>query len=253
MPSPLSYRPHYHRDWVSSTTVRCMSYAAIGIYLTLLDAQWEDGSIPENPQRMLRCTDEEWAEFSPYLDKCFPICPEGRKNARCHEQRVEATAKVEKNRTNSLKGGEANAKRLASRTDSRTAPERIADTIADTKPIPDTDTDTDTQLGNTPLPPKGGTRKPAKFDPLKAELPGNLQSSEGRTAWEEWISHLKHKGKSPTEEAVRRQLLTLSEAESPISWIQSSIERNYQSVYPPPAKHSNGVQKPVDRPVRLPA
>lgn len=99
----LQYRNHYVRDWETSETVRIMSYAARGIYQALLDAQWEKGSIPADPEtcaRLLRCEPEEWAQFAPFFDECFPVmaCGSRRANERLAGDRDDALQLVEKNR-----------------------------------------------------------------------------------------------------------------------------------------------------------
>ncbi len=159
MPSPLPYRNHYHRDWISSSTIRQMGFAAKGIYTELLDVQWEDGFIPEDPasiMRILHCSEAEWAEFAPFLDKCFPLADDGRQNARCAEERDAAIQKVSKNRESGKLGG----KRLKSQTECKADgsdiesedkpnPKRTdsADeanakrTLSERQAIPDTDTE----------------------------------------------------------------------------------------------------------------
>ena len=99
----LQYRNHYVRDWETSETVRIMSYAARGIYQALLDAQWEKGSIPAEGDlcaRLLRCEPEEWAQFAPFFDECFPMmgCGSRRGNERLARDREDALQLVEKNR-----------------------------------------------------------------------------------------------------------------------------------------------------------
>ena len=96
----LQYRNHYVRDWESSETVRLMSYTARGLYHALLDAQWEKGSIPAEPEvceRLLRCEPGDWAHFAPFFDQCFPLCTDGRRrNVRLDEDRERAQELVKK-------------------------------------------------------------------------------------------------------------------------------------------------------------
>jgi uncharacterized protein YdaU (DUF1376 family) len=96
----LQYRNHYVRDWETSETVRLMSYTARGVYQALLDAQWEKGSIPAEPEvceRLLRCESGDWAHFAPFFDQCFPIGEDGRRrNERLHDDREQAQELVRK-------------------------------------------------------------------------------------------------------------------------------------------------------------
>ncbi len=136
MPSPLPYRNHYHGDWITSGTVRQMSFAAEGIYHALLDLQWEEEALPADSatlkRLLMKVSSKEWKEFEPYLEKCFPICEDGmRRNARCDTDRKHALAKVQTNRENaqrprgerSKKPEETGSERLA--TAKRTQSERL--------------------------------------------------------------------------------------------------------------------------------
>jgi uncharacterized protein YdaU (DUF1376 family) len=77
-----------------------MSYTARGLYHALLDAQWEKGSIPAEPEvceRLLRCEAGDWAHFAPFFDQCFPVCADGRRrNVRLDEDRERAQELVKK-------------------------------------------------------------------------------------------------------------------------------------------------------------
>lgn len=116
----LGYRNHYVRDWWMSSTVRMMGYAAQGIYHALLDQQWEDGHIPadaERCQRLLRCTPEEWASFSEFLDECFPVGEDGlRRNPRNHAERIKAEELIAKAQESGRLSGEARRKNKGKRT-----------------------------------------------------------------------------------------------------------------------------------------
>lgn len=108
----LSYRPHFLRDWDSSETVRMMGYAARGIYHALLDAQWNEGSIPAEPEhcaRLLRCDADEWAQFAEFFERCFPKDGDRRKNKRLDDEREAVLAKVAKCREVGALGGKAKA------------------------------------------------------------------------------------------------------------------------------------------------
>ncbi len=109
MPSPLPYLNLYHKEWLASSTVRMMPFAAQGIYLNLVFTQWEDEKLVSSPsdiKRLLRATDEEWAAFEPFLDACFPICEDGfRRNERVNNDRILALQKVEARRESGGMGG----------------------------------------------------------------------------------------------------------------------------------------------------
>jgi uncharacterized protein YdaU (DUF1376 family) len=103
----IQWRKHHVREWAMDPTVRQMSFAAQGIYHALIDLQWESGSIPADPQtcaRILRCTEEEWAQFAPFFEECFPLNEDGgRSNEQTQLNREEAKEQIEA----SIRGGKA--------------------------------------------------------------------------------------------------------------------------------------------------
>lgn len=109
MPSPLPYLEWFHRDFLSSSTVSAMTLVAEGIYRRLIDFQWEDEALKDDPKRLAalaRASAEQWEEFAPFLDECFPLCEDGmRRNARVAADRLRAQKKVEANRENGGRGG----------------------------------------------------------------------------------------------------------------------------------------------------
>lgn len=106
----IPWRKHLVRDWAMDPTVRRMSFAAQGIYHALLDAQWETGSIPAEPEtcaRLIHCNAQEWEQFAPFFETCFPIMEFGmeRRNEELHLEREAAQKKMEKARETGREGG----------------------------------------------------------------------------------------------------------------------------------------------------
>lgn len=152
--SPLHYRQHFIKDWLSSTTVQRMSLVAKAIYIALLDAQWMQGFLDDDIDELRRiagASESEWAQFSKFLDHCFPISEDGyRRNERMSDDRERAVSKIETNRKNGGLGGrpkktESKPNGLANgnRTDNRSPNQQqkpietqtITQTITETKPI----------------------------------------------------------------------------------------------------------------------
>lgn len=141
-----------------------MCLVSEGIYRRLLDFQWEDGYLDDDHEElmaMVRATPEQWATFSKFLDRCFPICEDGkRRNPRMDEDRKAAEAKCQANSLNGQKGGRPSAKPTQSETEpktpekktetkangNRTETERLAKqnrTLSEPKAIPETETTTE--------------------------------------------------------------------------------------------------------------
>ena len=110
MPSPLSYLPFWHRDWLASSGTRRLSPAARGVYIDLLAHQWEDGYIPENRSVLFRLcglTEKEFENIWEELSGNFVSngIPGQLINERLAKEREKALAKVQKNQDNGKKGG----------------------------------------------------------------------------------------------------------------------------------------------------
>ena len=107
----IPWRKHLVRDWAMDPAVRQMSFSARGIYQALLDAQWESGSIPADPAkcaRLIGCNaQEEWEQFSPFFEACFPATDDGhRQNEELRLQREEVEKASLRNRETGRQGAD---------------------------------------------------------------------------------------------------------------------------------------------------
>lgn len=107
----IPWRKHLVRDWAMDPAVRQMSFSARGIYQALLDAQWETGSIPADPAkcaRLIGCNaQEEWEQFAPFFEACFPATDEGhRQNEELRLQREEVEKASLRNRETGRQGAD---------------------------------------------------------------------------------------------------------------------------------------------------
>jgi len=130
--TPLGYYKWYPRDFYTSIVVRSMSFTARAIYRELLDIQWESKCLP-NAKRLLGAlgiTEEQWAEFAPYMGELFP----NGENPRLAQLREDAIERSQKRAESGSKGGkskqvpsksEANAKQVLSQTETETETETI--------------------------------------------------------------------------------------------------------------------------------
>ena len=109
MSSPLPYLQFFHKEYLSSSSVRRMSLAARGLYMDLLCFQWEDGWIPDDARAIARMTgatpeeiDAEWLTVRAQFDVFEP----GKlRQSRMNADREDALAIIERNRVNGAKGG----------------------------------------------------------------------------------------------------------------------------------------------------
>ncbi len=83
----LDWFPFYARDWSSDMTVRMMTAAARGYYVSLLAAQWMEGGLPDDVRKLgvlAMTTDaEEFVAAWAVLEPLFPTGSDGlRRNPR---------------------------------------------------------------------------------------------------------------------------------------------------------------------------
>src|ERR1035437_2228668 len=88
----LPYYKFYWQDFRASRTVQRMGYIAQGLYRSLLDECWAEGSIPTDPGELAEicgCPEQVLAEAWQMLSKCF-VLENGRYiNLRLDEERTE--------------------------------------------------------------------------------------------------------------------------------------------------------------------
>lgn len=87
--NPLAWMPLYFRDLRTSETWRLMTHAQRGLYVELMGHQWEEGSIPADPDVVAALVSPMPAE--PDLQAVlgqFPVGPDGRRrNGRVASER----------------------------------------------------------------------------------------------------------------------------------------------------------------------
>jgi len=96
----MAKMPWYPRDFASST--RGWPLEARAVYRELLDAQWDMGTLPESPKDLCAiaaATPAGWRIAWPYVERKFPINPEGRRcNPRLEIHRAKAIKLIVKQR-----------------------------------------------------------------------------------------------------------------------------------------------------------
>src|SRR5215475_11830593 len=110
---PLAYMPWFTGDFMTAT--RGWSVTARGVYRELLDAQWDRGALPADPnelRRLIGATPTEWRAWSQHVEAKFPLGDDGqRRNARLEQHRQHALQVSEKRRSVGLLGVRARRQR----------------------------------------------------------------------------------------------------------------------------------------------
>jgi uncharacterized protein YdaU (DUF1376 family) len=110
----LSMMPWFPRDFLAST--RGWSVTATGVYRALLDAQWDLGLLPNDPQTLKELIGASTREWNAGWKKCeakFPVVEGGRRNERLELHRAKSLRLSEKRRVIGQKGGQASAQSRA--------------------------------------------------------------------------------------------------------------------------------------------
>lgn len=96
----MAKMPWYPRDFASAT--RGWPLVTRGVYRELLDAQWDQGSLPDDPlelRMIVAATPKEWNSSWPRIESKFPLFADGRRrNPRLEAHRVKAALLIEKQR-----------------------------------------------------------------------------------------------------------------------------------------------------------
>lgn len=105
--------PFYVADWLSSSSVACMSLEEQGAYIRLLCYDWSMDGIPDDDKKLaaLSGMGEGWLKGGSHLVRvCFnqhPTKPGFLTNPRLHEERVKADVWAQKSAAGGRKSGEA--------------------------------------------------------------------------------------------------------------------------------------------------
>lgn len=110
MAESLAMMPWFPRDFLAAT--RGWSVTASGVYRALLDAQWDLGLLPNDPQtlkELIGATTREWNAGWTKCEAKFPVVDGGRRNERLELHRAKALRLSEKRKAIGSKGGQASA------------------------------------------------------------------------------------------------------------------------------------------------
>lgn len=101
MADTLPYFKFYPSDFMGSGKVQMMSPAEVGIYIKLLCHSWQEGPLPDDPNRLWRiagASPDEMSEAWPAVRKCFDKTPGGMVHPRLEKERADAQDRREKAR-----------------------------------------------------------------------------------------------------------------------------------------------------------
>ena len=135
----LLMMPWFPESFIAAT--RGWSFTERAVYRELLDAQWIQGSLPNDEKELIRlagCSRKEWAASWPRVRSKFELVDGKLKNTRLEEHREKAISLHNKRRLGAQK---TNAKRYGSDSDSARSATRTALAQRDAQRSHDTDTE----------------------------------------------------------------------------------------------------------------
>lgn len=245
MPDAIPWMPFYAADWITSHSVRAMTMAERGLYITLLTEAWlAGGSLPADLERLARIVGTTEKELRQALEG--PLGEvwstiEGRLvNDRLAEVYAEQVAKVERRRNAGRAGGRASV-------DARsTTAERLPNdcsTIAQRLPGQsstevEVEEEQEKEIPPQSPPRRGGGSKVAAWEKLLAEGAAfhHLRDDPRWPALEVWLAHLRERlPRAHTGNGARQALKRIVEM-TPARFeaaVRHSIEGNYQGLYEP--------------------
>lgn len=136
--------PWFPESFIAAT--RGWSFTERAIYRELLDAQWIQGSLPNDEKELIRlvgCSRKEWAASWPRVRQKFDLVDGELKNARLEEHRAKAISLRDKRRFGAQK---TNAKRYGIDSDSARSATRSATRTALAQRDAQRSHDTDTEI-----------------------------------------------------------------------------------------------------------
>lgn len=140
----LLMMPWFPESFIAAT--RGWSFTERAIYRELLDAQWIQGSLPNDEKELIRlvgCSRKEWAASWPRVRQKFDLVDGELKNARLEEHRAKAISLRDKRRFGAQK---TNAKRYGIDSDSARSATRSATRTALAQRDAQRSHDTDTEI-----------------------------------------------------------------------------------------------------------
>lgn len=215
MKSALPYMPWFPRDFLAATLG--WSLLERGLYRALLDAQWEQGSLPCDKPALIRiaqATEDEFDTAWPRVKEKFHRRKDGTiVNKKLEKHRQLAIKKHDER----VKTGRAGAqKRWASHSSANSS----ANGRGNSKSIATkTITKDKSKKKNPPYPPKGGVDWQA-VDGLDQE------------AWQVWLAHRRAERYKPLRTDMTAKALAKYPIEIQRAAITQSMDKGWQGLFP---------------------
>ena len=243
----------YPADWLSDMRVRMLPWASRGLYIELLCYCWREDYIPADGSAIAQlcgCHDSAIVEPCLQLFQKHPDDP----SKLVHKRLLEEKLKQDQYREERSLSGKRGAKsRWGSEIkESRESVERgiLADSSANgsangsaiNQPMAKNGSSTSSTTSK-----KKGDESPGQEE---IEIPSNLQTTQFRQAWSEFLDYRKAGKFKPLQPAsIAAQLKQLSEMghDIAVEAIATSIRNGWQGIFPPKGQITTEARKAVIR------
>jgi uncharacterized protein YdaU (DUF1376 family) len=219
--------PLFPRDFIAATLGWTLDQR--GLYMMLLCAQWELGSLPPDPETLANIAGVSLLDFARAWTKVgtkFPSWPDGFLRNERLEQHRSKSLKLNASRSSSGKaGGKAKAKNVAN---------RVANGLAKSLP---------------PSPSPSPSPEPSPIQQTKTSeraAPLVLHDSLPLEQWEEWLERRRKRRWPIDNVTLQKQLNVLKEfdAATQAAMINTSINAGWQGIFAPKGNGVTSTKKP---------
>jgi hypothetical protein len=247
----------YPADWLSDMRVRMLPWASRGLYIELLCYCWREDYIPADGSAIAQlcgCHDSAIVEPCLQLFQKHPDDP----SKLVHKRLLEEKLKQDQYREERSLSGKRGAKSRWGNEikESRESVERGI--LADSSANGSASSSANGSAINQPMAKNGSStatstsKKKGDESPGQEEIqiPSNLQTTQFRQAWNEYLDYRKAGKFKPLQPAsIKAQLKQLSEMghDIAVEAINTSIRNGWQGIFPPKGQKTTEARKAVIR------
>ena len=244
----------YPADWLSDMRVRMLPWASRGLFIELLCYCWREEWIPADSSAIAQlCGCHDLAIVEPCLQLFQPHPDDSSKliHKRLQEEKIKQDQHREERALSGRRGAKSRWGREIKKSRAGVGHGILADSSANSsangsainQPMAKNGSSTSSSTSK-----KKGDESPSQEE---IEFPANLQTSQFRQVWSEYLDYRKASRLKPLQPAsIKAQLLKLSEIghDTAIEAITNSIANGWQGIHPPKKNHpQTEARKPVVR------
>ncbi len=237
--------PFYVNDWLSSSTVTCMTLAERGAYVQLLCHCWASGdaSLPDDDRKLAALSQmgSDWKDSAPTIRAALAVHPE-KPGFLTNQKVYELWRERQEWREKCSIGGQNSAKtRKGSTKGSSTTLARPLEvnsqvngnSSSSSSSLSSSSSESSSSNHESPPPPSGERRRET-FDPMGIDFPDTMQTDGFPEAWARWVAYRKEitpRLKPKSWQAQAAQFIRYG-PQAGVMAIDKSIASGWRGVFP---------------------